>query len=232
MTALLTIDTSTPACSVALRVGGRSLNRYSEEPRSHTRLIMSMINEVLSEAQLSVSQLDAIGVTVGPGSFTGLRIGFATVQGLAFAADIPVVPVSTLQLMAATYGRLADVPAGAIVVPVLDARMAEFNCAVYRIESAAKLTVLEQDQLLSAAQVLAIIEQNPTAMVVGDAGPLIEESEFRADNYRSVYPNALDLLAIAESGLAQGMAQSVESIDLVYLRGTEAWQKRKRIREL
>jgi tRNA threonylcarbamoyladenosine biosynthesis protein TsaB len=191
-----------------------------------------MINEVLGEAQLGVNQLDAIGVTVGPGSFTGLRIGFATVQGLAFAADIPVVPVSTLQLMAATYGRLADVPAGAIVVPVLDARMAEFNCAVYRIESAAKLTVLEQDQLLSAAQALAIIEQNPTAMVVGDAGPLIEESEFRADNYRSVYPNALDLLAIAESGLAQGMAQSVESIDLVYLRGTEAWQKRKRIREL
>ena len=87
MTALSTIDTSTPACSVALQVRGRSINSYSEEPRSHTRLIMSMINEVLSEAQLSVSQLDAIGVTVGPGSFTGLRIGFATVQGLAFAAD-------------------------------------------------------------------------------------------------------------------------------------------------
>jgi len=79
---------------------------------------------------------------------------------------------------------------------------------------------------------LAIIEQYPAAMVVGDAGPLIEESEFSADNYRSVYPNALDLLAIAESGLAKGMAQSVETIDLVYLRGTEAWQKRKRIREL
>jgi tRNA threonylcarbamoyladenosine biosynthesis protein TsaB len=191
-----------------------------------------MINEVLSEAQLSVSQLDAIGVTVGPGSFTGLRIGFATVQGLAFAADIPVVPVSTLQLMAATYGRLADVPEGTTVVPVLDARMAEFNCAVYRIESAAKVTILEPDQLLSAAQALAIIEQYPAAMVVGDAGPLIEESEFSADNYRSVYPNALDLLAIAESELAKGMAQSVETIDLVYLRGTEAWQKRKRIREL
>ena len=232
MTALLTIDTSTPACSVALRVGGRSLNRYSEEPRSHTRLIMSMINEVLSEAQLSVSQLDVIGVTVGPGSFTGLRIGFATVQGLAFAADIPVVPVSTLQLMAVTYGRLVDAPSGTVVIPVLDARMAEFNCAVYQIESASNLIVLEQDQLLSAAQTLAIIEQYPASMVVGDAEPLIEESQFRTDNYRFVYPDALDLLAIAESRLAQGRAQSVESIDLVYLRGTEAWQKRKRIREL
>ena len=232
MTALLTIDTSTPACSVALQVGGRSLGRYSEEPRSHTRLIMSMINEVLNEAELSINQLDAIGVTVGPGSFTGLRIGFATVQGLGFAADIPVVPVSTLRLMAATYGRLVDAPSGTIVVPVLDARMAEFNCAVYQIDSATASTALQQDQLLSAEQALAMIEQYPTAMVVGDAGPLVEKPEFRVDSYRPVYPNALDLLAIAESNLTQGMAQSVESIDLVYLRGTEAWHKRKRIREL
>lgn len=232
MTALLTIDTSTPACSVALQVGGRSLGRYSEEPRSHTRLIMSMINEVLSEAELGINQLDVIGVTVGPGSFTGLRIGFATVQGLAFAAGIPVVPVSTLQLMAATYARLVDAPSGTRVVPVLDARMAEFNCAVYQIDSATALTALQQDQLLSAEQTLAIIAQFPAAMVVGDVGPLAQEPGFRTDRYRPVYPNALDLLAIVESNLAQGMAQSVESIDLVYLRGTEAWQKRKRIREL
>lgn len=232
MTALLTVDTSTPACSVALRVGGRSLYRYSEEARSHTRLIMSMINEVLGEAQLTVSQLDALGVTVGPGSFTGLRIGFATVQGLAFAADLPVVPVSTLQLIATTYERLAGPAEGAAVISILDARMAEFNCAVYQTASAAELTVLEKDQLLSAEQTLAIIKKYPAAMLAGDAGSLLDQAGLSADGYTPVYPNAADLIAITENRLAQGMAQSVESIELVYLRGTEAWQKRKRIREL
>ena len=97
MTSMLAIETSTPACSVALRVGDAVISRYCEEPRSHTRLVMSMIDEVLGEAGIKPNQLDALAVTLGPGSFTGLRIGFATVQGLAFGLDLPVVALSTLR---------------------------------------------------------------------------------------------------------------------------------------
>ena len=86
MTSILAVETSTAACSVALSMGDARYTRYSEEPRSHTRLIMSMIDEVLAEADLKVGALDSLAVTVGPGSFTGLRIGFSTVQGLAFGA--------------------------------------------------------------------------------------------------------------------------------------------------
>ena len=92
MTSILAIETSTPACSVALLVGDTKFCRYSEEPRSHTRLIMGMIDEVLSEAGITVDSLDALAVTVGPGSFTGLRIGFSTVPGSGICCRYPGYP--------------------------------------------------------------------------------------------------------------------------------------------
>ena len=105
MTTILAIDTSTEACSVALQMGDQTIAQFADEPRSHSRLLMPMVQQVLAEAQIKVNQLDAIGVSIGPGSFTGLRIGFAAVQGMAYGADISVVPISTLELMVATYAR-------------------------------------------------------------------------------------------------------------------------------
>ena len=98
MTTILAVDTSTEACSVALQIGSECIAKYSDEPRSHSRLLMPMVQQVLAEADIKVNQLDAIGVSIGPGSFTGLRIGFAAVQGMAYGADIPVVPVSTSRI--------------------------------------------------------------------------------------------------------------------------------------
>jgi len=90
MTSILAIETSTDACSVALHSASGDAFRYAQEPRSHTQLVMKMINEVLLELSVEVNKLDALSVSVGPGSFTGLRIGFAAVQGLAFGLDIPL----------------------------------------------------------------------------------------------------------------------------------------------
>ena len=104
MTTILAVDTSTDACSVALQIGDKTIAKFADEPRSHSRLLMPMVQQVLSEAEIRVNQLDAIGVSIGPGSFTGLRIGFAAVQGMAYGADIPVAPVSTLELIVATIG--------------------------------------------------------------------------------------------------------------------------------
>lgn len=231
MATLLTIETSTPACSVALQCDGRLVSRYSEVPRSHTQLVMSMIDEVLGEAQISIDQLDAIGVTVGPGSFTGLRIGFATVQGLAFAADLPVVAISSLQAIVATYRRIAEVDNDIVVIPIIDARMNEFNCAVYRSQSSADMQVLAPDQLSSVEDTITLIGEYPSAILAGDAGSLTTLPEVAERDYQPIYPNAADLIAITEKRLAQGNVQSVETVDLVYLRGTDAWKKRKRLRD-
>ena len=232
MAALLTIETSTPACSVALQVDGRLVSRYSEVPRSHTQLVMSMVDEVLIEAQIKIDQVDAIGVTVGPGSFTGLRIGFATVQGLAFAADLPVVAISSLQAMGATYRRIAKAEADSILLPLIDARMDEFNCAVYQLQSEPEMRVLAPDQLLSTEHMKALIDEYPSAILIGDAGTLSTAPELTERGYQPIYPNAIDLMAIAERRFAEGIAQSIEAVDLVYLRGTEAWKKRTRLRDI
>ena len=201
-------------------------------PRSHTRQVMPMVNEVLNDAQIKIDQIDAIGVTVGPGSFTGLRIGFASVQGLAFAADLPVIAISSLQAIAATYKRIADADANTVVVSLIDARMDEFNCAVYQFQSVAEMKVLAPDQLLSIEHTMALIDDHPSAILVGDAGALATEPQLAGRVYQAIYPNAIDLMPIAESRLAEGIAKSIEAVDLVYLRGTEAWKKRKRLRDI
>lgn len=113
MTNILAIDTTTQACSVALHCRSKTLAKYKLASREHTRLLLPMIDEVLSEADIVLSQVDAIAFTSGPGSFTGIRIGFGVVQGLAFGADIPVLPVSSLETLAYTAIRtlpLSSIP--------------------------------------------------------------------------------------------------------------------------
>jgi tRNA threonylcarbamoyladenosine biosynthesis protein TsaB len=235
MTSFLTIETSTPACSVALQVDGVLRYRYSVQPRSHTKLVMTMVNELLGEAGLTVADLEAIGVTVGPGSFTGLRIGFATVQGLAFAADLPVVAVSTLQTIVATYWRGQVEPCHdqeKPIVAVLDARMGEYNIGCYLLSADGQIRVQADDQLLSGDQALAFIAEHQPEAIVGDPGQLLAAESSWREKLVEVFPSAVDLVAVTATAYAAGRAQPAESIELVYLRGTEAWQKRKRLRKV
>lgn len=239
MTSILAIETSTPACSVALVVGDAKFFRYSEEPRSHTRLIMGMIDDVLREAGITVDGLDAVAVTVGPGSFTGLRIGFSTAQGLAFGADIPVIPVSTLQVMAQTYRRkyAADMGSSYTVMTLLDARMGEFNCAVYQLNSRGQFKAVIEDQLLSKNSALELCESLNPDIVVGDHEALFESSlspsiESNSLAVQQLYPDAVDLVDIALASFAHNGAVPVDQIDLVYLRGTDAWKKHTPLRTL
>ena len=229
MTTILAVDTSTEACSVALQIGDKTIAKFADEPRSHSRLLMPMVQRVLAEADIRVNQLDAIGVSIGPGSFTGLRIGFAAVQGMAYGADIPVVPVSTLKLLSATYRRQVNPQAGEIIA-LLDARMSEFNLGRYQLGQNNQIALLEADQLVSLEHAIQLIQANKPSAVIGDAGNLFELAPQFAELFTQIHPNAVDLLPIAQQQLADGLAVNIESVDLVYLRGTEAWQKRKRLR--
>lgn len=97
---ILALDTSTAACSVALFCDGQYYECYQVAPRQHNELILKMLEQALAEAGITAAQLDAISFGCGPGSFTGLRISASIVQSIAFAFDLPVVPVSTLQALA------------------------------------------------------------------------------------------------------------------------------------
>lgn len=235
MTSILAIETSTVTCSVALQLGSQTIAKCAHEPRSHSKLLMTMVQDILHEASLSTSQLDAIGVTVGPGSFTGLRIGFATVQGLAYANDIPVVPISSLQVMVATYLRKHCSNPGLArcreIVAVLDARMSEYSIGRYGLNEDNEVIRLEGDQLVGIEQALSLTCAGSPLAVIGEADQLVEARPELAELYKQVYPEAEDILPIAQTDYRQGKAVPVTEVDLLYLRGSEAWQKRKRLRE-
>ena len=124
---LIALDTSTEACSAALFYNNDMLSRFELAPRRHGELILPMIDSLLAEAQLSLTQLDAIAFACGPGAFTGLRIAAGVTQGLAYSSDLPVIPVSTLATLAQGSRQKAECIAAAI-----DARMNEVYFGLYR----------------------------------------------------------------------------------------------------
>lgn len=127
---LLVIDTSTTANSIAVTEDGRLLAEFLVNPETtHSASLMRGLDMVLDSAGVTTADLDAIGVTLGPGSFTGLRVGIATVKGLALATGVPVVGFSSLAMLAMNLPH-ARLP----VCPMLDARKSEVYGALYRCD--------------------------------------------------------------------------------------------------
>ena len=134
MATILCIETATKNCSVALCVNGNVIaleqdNPYNEPDKgfSHAEKLQGYITQVLTQGNISKSDLDAIAVSKGPGSYTGLRIGVSTAKGLCYALDIPLIAISTLS-------SLARQVTGSMVVPMLDARRMEVYSAVFSSE--------------------------------------------------------------------------------------------------
>jgi tRNA threonylcarbamoyladenosine biosynthesis protein TsaB len=126
---ILAIDTATEACSVALNLDGEIIERYTIEPRSHASQVLPMIDELLAEAGVVLTALDAIAFDRGPGSFTGIRIGTSVVQGLAFGAELSVIPISSLVILAQIASATFKTPD---LVAMLDARMDEIYWATFK----------------------------------------------------------------------------------------------------
>lgn len=149
---LLAIDTTTEACSVALWEGDSVLAEQSViEPRGHTRRLLPMIEALLDQADWRLDKLTGLVCTRGPGSFTGVRVGISAAQGLAFAANLPVFPVSTLALLAWQGHALVSQHDRWQVA--MDARMGEVYYAAYAWTDEEGLLEVETEQLLSPDQV-------------------------------------------------------------------------------
>jgi tRNA threonylcarbamoyladenosine biosynthesis protein TsaB len=118
---ILALDAATEACSEALLSGDESMGRAAQRGPANAEQILGMVDALLAQGQLSLSMLDGLAASIGPGSFTGVRISVAVAQGLAFGADLPVIPVTTLEALA--YQAMRSGTAHALAC--LDARMGE-----------------------------------------------------------------------------------------------------------
>jgi tRNA threonylcarbamoyladenosine biosynthesis protein TsaB len=139
---VLALDAATEACSVALLWDGELIVRSIESGKSNSQLLLSLIEEVTAEAQVSLSMLDGIAASIGPGAFTGVRIGVAVAQGLAFGLGLRVVPVTTLEALA-LQALVGGTPSGGTwsggtesVLACLDARMAEVYWGSFAADAA------------------------------------------------------------------------------------------------
>ena len=131
MTTLLLIETATPVCSVALARDGVVLAElHSDEPNAHSSQLSPFINQLFAQCGMAPAQVDAVCVSSGPGSYTGLRIGVSTAKGFCYALDRPLLSVPTLQGMAAQYYTQNPDYKG-MVCPMIDARRMECYTAVF-----------------------------------------------------------------------------------------------------
>jgi tRNA threonylcarbamoyladenosine biosynthesis protein TsaB len=228
---LLAIETSTPACSAALWVDGDVLERYALAPRQHAVLMLPMIESLLLEAGITVAQLDAIAFGRGPGSFTGVRIAASVVQGIAFAADLPVVPVSTLAVLALGGMRATDARQ---VMAALDARKGEVYWGCYT-ESADGTVSLQGSECVCAPADIPCPEGSDW-VGAGSGWEAYGESLMQRAGGQIIRvlpdfePHAADVARLGYHDYRQGSMVSAAAAVPVYLRNNVA-QVKKSLRQ-
>jgi tRNA threonylcarbamoyladenosine biosynthesis protein TsaB len=152
---ILSIETSTEACSVALGINGSITEKFELAPRKHAEVLLPMVRSVLAEAGLALNQLDAVAFGRGPGSFTSLRIGIGVVQGLAWGAELPVVPVSSLAALAQVACEKAPDKDISRVHVAMDARMQEVYYAVFKPDGQGLVRPVSAERVCPPATIAA-----------------------------------------------------------------------------
>ena len=225
MPKILALDTSTDACSVALHMAGEIREDFRVVPRQHTKLLLPMIQAMLDSAGLKVKDLDAIAFGRGPGSFAGIRIATGVSQGLAFAAELNLLPVSTLSAIAlAQHLKSGDQH----VIAALDARMDEIYWAAYQFENG--LPVLIGDERVDAPAHICLPDEC-LWFGAGSGWNYLQDMPAQVQQATSninseVYPTAGHILRLAIQDYQEGLSVSPELALPVYLRDNVAWKKK------
>ncbi len=222
---LLAIDTSTEACSAALLIADEISERYRLAPREHTQFILPMIDELMSEAGLTPGDLNVVAFGRGPGAFTGLRIAASVAQGIAFAADLPVVPVSSLAALAQGVCREMGY---ARVLAAIDARIQEVYWGAYQRDEHGLVRLCGKELVCSPLQVPLPSEDDWFGAGSGWGAylaPLRQRLGVALSAWEGQrYPAARDVAVLAAAGYRRGVAVDAEQALPVYLRDEVAFK--------
>ena len=212
MATILNIETSTSVCSVALTMDGNVIDRREDyQGRNHASLLSGYIEDMLGAAKKHELRLDAIAVSMGPGSYTGLRIGLSEAKGLAYALNIPLIGVDTLQAMTVAVMFSDFFDENVLFAPMIDARRMEVYTAVHNF--ALENVMAPQPLILDEDSYREQLDRGPV-IFFGDgsekASPLLEKHP-NANFITEIHPLAANMMALAERSFHRG-----EFLDLAY----------------
>ncbi len=231
---ILGIETSTKTCSVAL-VNGKKLRDEISLPLglSHSERVIPLIDEILKKNGTAIREMDGIAVSVGPGSFTGIRVGLSSARGLAQSLNIPLVGIPSLDGLA--FGMET---AGELVSPMIDALRGEIYTALYKERKR-----LTPHQLIGIEDWLKILkDKEETILFLGEAVDLYENliKDFLKKKAKIVkkerrYVSAARVAELGLKKLVCGEGKKYDEVFPLYIRRAEAevkWEEKERLRKL
>ncbi|HUL43135.1 MAG TPA: tRNA (adenosine(37)-N6)-threonylcarbamoyltransferase complex dimerization subunit type 1 TsaB [Bacteroidota bacterium] len=210
---VLGIETATSICAAAVMSGETVVAECSlEAPQVHSEKLLPLIDECLKTAQFGLAELDGIAISIGPGSFTGLRIGLSVSKGLAFASGKPLLAVPTLEALALKACHHGDALSGEYILSLLDARRDEVYCALYRWDGV-HLTTCRGSESLTLQGLLSVLPGDGRILVAGDG-----ETKF-LDSLSSA--NAPELQSRIRRSEARCSGAAVAAIGMMHLEAGE-----------
>ena len=230
MANILNIETSTEVCSVALTSDGMVLeHREDYEGRNHALLLSGFIEEMMQYATPRGVKIDAVAVSIGPGSYTGLRIGLSEAKGLCFGLDVPLIGIDTLKILvvATMFGNYID--ENSYYVPMIDARRLEVFAGVY--DSALQEVMPARPVILTPDSFSEYLGQGRKLVFVGNgaekAANLIKHPD--VVYIPGVKPAAVDMLALSEMAFRKGDFIDIAYSTPNYLKEFQATTPKKKI---
>lgn len=208
---LLVIETAGQLCSVVLQSEGACYKRSIMGSRVHSEHLLAFVRQLLEEANTSLKSLDAIAYSAGPGSFTGIRLAASVAKSLAYASNKPVITLSSLQVIAASFFEKHSETDSVTVL--MDARMGDVYLGCYQKDG---MQALQEDRILSVNDPGLTELGSP---IVGDAQHLYP--------HLTIEPVSLDssaLIKLAEIAFAEGAIESALDSSPVYLRDKSSWK--------
>ena len=219
MSCILNIETSTETCSVAVaQDGGIIFEKINHEPNSHTKYLAKFVEEALSFAESHAIPLDAVAVSSGPGSFTGLRIGVSTAKGICYGKNIPLIAIPTLKLLCVKPLLSDDIEdENALLCPMIDARRMEAYTAIY--DRALREVRQVQADVIEVDTYKEWLDKG-LVYFLGNGAEKCKEilTHPNARFIDNVIPTAKSMLPLAELAIAKGNYEDVAYFEPFYLK--------------
>ena len=232
MERIILIETSTALCSVALAEGGVvTAYRESSAPKAHASLTAVFIQELLSERELTLADCDAVCVSMGPGSYTGLRVGVSTAKGLCFGSGKPLLAVGTLDTLVAQATDVIpsegeESPGYRFIIPMVDARRMEVYTAVF--ENGRQITETAP-AIIDENSFAEYLEQGPCLIIGDGAGKCADVIKHPNATFCQCWPKASSMLEPAVAAFRAGNFQDVAYFEPFYLKEFVATVSKKKL---